>query len=85
MNLTMIPIAMSKGPIAAEAYDDAVHYSTKRTNSVPLNSTNFKALKPFLFSRKLATWCCHLKKEPIAIISQHPEAKRTVLVNMYQR
>ena len=73
MNLTMVPIAMSKGPIAADAYGGVVHYSTKRTNSVPLNSANFKALKPFLFSRKLATWCSHLKKEPIAVIPSIPK------------
>ena len=73
MNLTMVPIAMSKGPIAADAYGGAVQSSTKRTNSVPLNSANFKALKPFPFSRKLATWCSHLKKEPIAVIPSIPK------------
>ena len=73
MNLTMVPIAMSKGPIAADAYGGGVHYSTKRTNSVPLNSANFKAPKPFLFSRKLATWCSHRKKEPIAVIPNIPK------------
>ena len=73
MNLTMAPIAMSKGPIDGDAYGGVVHYSTKRTNSVPLNSANFKALKPFLFSRKLATWCSHLKKEPIVVIPSIPE------------
>ena len=73
MNLTMVPIAMSKGPIAADAYGGVVHYSTKRTNSVLLNSANFKAPKPFLFSRKLATWCSHRKKEPIAVIPNIPK------------
>ena len=68
MNLTMVPIAMLEGPIAADAYGGVVHYSTKRTNSVLLSSANFKAPKPFLFSRKLATWFSPLKKEPIAAI-----------------
>ena len=73
MNLTMVPIAMSKGPTVADAYGGAVQSSTKRTNSVPLNSANFKDLKLFLFSRKLGTWCSHLKKEPTAVIPSIPK------------
>ena len=72
MNLPMVPIAMSKGHIDADAYGGAVQYSTKRINSVRLNLANFKVPKRSLFLQKLATWCFHLRKEPIAAIPSNP-------------
>ena len=72
MNLPMVPIAMSKGHIDADAYGGAVQYSTKRINSVRLNLANFKVPKQSLFSQKLATWCSRLRKEPIAAIRSIP-------------
>ena len=73
MNLMMVPIAMSKGPIADDACGGAVQPLTRKINSVPLNSANLKVPKRSLFSRKLVTWFSPLKKEPIAVIPSIPK------------
>ena len=68
MNLMTVPIAMSKAHIDTDICGSAVQFSTKRLNVESLNSANNKVPKRFPFSRKLETWCFHLKKEPTAAI-----------------